>query len=78
MVSGGRNNVGRGRNKAGRGRNKVGRGRNKVGRGSCRKGQIDVKNDQVGTGRGRKYPLVPAPVSGQGKTDQNFTNAPNF
>ena len=37
----------------------VGRGRNKVGRG--RKGQVEVENDQVGTGRDRKYPPVPTP-----------------
>ena len=44
-----------------RGRNKVGRGRNKVDRGG--KGQVEVENDQVGTGRGRKYPLSPPPYS---------------
>ena len=50
--------VSRGRNKVDRGRNKVGRGRNKVGRG--RKGQVEVENDQVGPGRGRKLPLSPS------------------
>ena len=46
-----------------RGRNKVGRGRNKVGRG--RKGQVEVENDQVGEGRGRKCHPVPTPKSTQ-------------
>ena len=75
MVSRGRNKVGRYRNKVGRGRTKVGRGRTKVGRGRNkvsrdrnkvgrgRKGQVDVENDQVGPGRGRKYPPVPPPPS---------------
>ena len=42
-----------------RGRNKVGRGRHKVDR--DRKGRVEVENDQVGSGRGRKYPLSPPP-----------------
>ena len=42
------------------GRNKVGRGRNKVGRGG--KGPVEVENDQVEPGRGRKYPHVPTPM----------------
>ena len=43
-----------------RGQEVVGRGRNNVGRG--RKGQVEVENDQVGPGRGRKYLSVPTPV----------------
>ena len=56
-----------------RGRNNVGSGRNKVGRG--RKGQVEVENDQVGPGRGRKYPPVPTPYLVDKSNSRLFLNS---